>query len=238
MENVLRLHIKESSLELKEFQACVVAFADTIQALADESAPMARWMISVEQGSLCINAELESTDEAVDVAPMFSVIEGGVKALTEGRATGVVPDRARAAYRKLTAAVCGRDNSTLAEIVSIGGAHSGMPMAVSLHKEDCDAAATPLKAVGSITGQVYQLNVRGNSNRFGIIDETTGAFVRGTFGDPLLEGFKDAVKRRSLVAGIITYAPDGTLKSLDARSIAPLPTKVPSMSSLRGILEA
>ncbi|WP_039910406.1 hypothetical protein [Collinsella intestinalis] len=232
----VRLHIDDEQLDLDSFKKCVDSFAEMIQALSDDAAPFARWLFSVERGSMIFNAELV-TEEEYDLGPCFEVISGFVDRLASGRDVAVCPKKARDGYLKLASALdAGDEGSARAHIKVINGGCSVKEVPVYRAFEVVDEPRD-YQVVGSVTGAICTLNSK-RGNKFGMIDEGTGRYIKGKFQDRMLDDIRSSFKRRATVSGILTYRSDGTIVSIDARKIVVLPEKLPSLSSLRGILEA
>ena len=235
----LTLHIKRDTLRPDEFMGSMEAFAKMIVALSDDVSPSMTWEMSVEKGSMCINAKLVSDDPDIkDVSPMFEVINGNVRDLSDGKVTPSCPERATRAFLKLVSEVGEVDGrQSLADIESFGGGgfeHSVMPVR---RAPVAETAPPEYTSVGSFTGEVFALNSK-RGNRFSIVDEATRRVVKGYFKDDLLDDFRSIYKNRSTVSGIITYYGDGKVKCIEAKRVYREPRCLPRLVDLRGILEA
>ena len=241
-KNVVQLHIDQEALPADRFMESVRSFIDMIQALAQDASPSLGWMVSVEKGSTCLNADLVSEDvEAVpDVKPALKVIRGGLEKLTSGRGIETVPEKARKSYFRLVSAVehegDGEHGAQL--VLTADDDRSDEVLPIKRHvAEGTVSKPSTYPAVGSVTGRLYSLNSR-SGNNFIIANESTGLAVRGRFGDDLKEDFKRAFDDRATVAGIIEYGADGRVKNIVASSVAVEPKDAPKMSELRGTLGA
>lgn len=230
------LHIKREGIRSDEFRGSVDAFTKMLDSLAEDASPGMTWMISVERGSLSINADLVSDGTAEDVAPAFRVISGGLSALGSGAPPATVPHSVRREYLKLVKAVgVGGDGDPIADIIASGDGTGDIVIPVRDHMAKPGPAG--YSAVGSVTGRVYMLNSR-RGNQFGIIDDLSGKAIKGTFGSQLLEKFKGVYNGRATVSGTISYDASGDPRSIEARSVGRERSTLPSLLSLRGILEA
>lgn len=234
--NAIQLHIKTSDIDLDAFRSSVDAFAGMIRALSDDAAPMAAWRVSVDKGSLVLNAQMVVTDE-VDPQPMFQVIQGNLNALITGNGVASCPRKAQEEYNKLASAFAGDGERGLqAEILTFSGGEKPTCVLPVGKPVQHVAERGKYKAVGSVTGSICFLSVK-RGNKFGMVDDATGKYVQGTFQEAVLPQIRSVFKSRAMVSGIITYHPDGTIASLDARSVIPEPTQLPKLSSMFGILE-
>lgn len=235
---VLQLHINKNQLEIDAFKKCVMSFTDMMEALLDEEAPFARWMLSVERGSIALNAELVA-DEGFDIERPFKVIEGHVKSMSFGQPSPKCPGKAVKEYAKLFKAV-GLDESGKpgADIIAFdhGEATSKSPISAApiITRE-----TSTFKVIGSLTGMICKLeskNKRGD--RFSIIDDATGRCIGGKISKRALESIRGTFKSHATVSGVLTYSNSGELLSIEARSVRVIPSEKPKLSDLCGILEA
>lgn len=235
--DVIQLHIKTNDIDLEAFRSSVDAFAGMIRALSDDAAPMATWRVSVDKGSLVLNAQMIIDVDDIDPQPMFQVIQGNLDALSAGAGIDSCPKRAREEYNKLAAALAGGgDNGVQAEILTFSGSDSPsrvMPVVKPVHHA---AEGQKYKAVGSVTGTICSLSVK-RGNKFGMIDDATGKYIHGTFREAILPQIREALKCRAMVSGVISYHPNGTIASLDVRSVLLEPTQLPKLTDMFGILE-
>lgn len=234
--NAIQLHIKTSDIDLDAFRSSVDAFAGMIHALSDDAAPMATWRVSVDKGSLVLNAQMIVDDE-VDPQPMFQVIQGNLSALITGNGAASCPRRAQEEYSRLASAFARDGEHALqAEILTFSGGEQPTHVLPVGKPVQHVTERSKYKAVGSVTGLVCFLSVK-RGNKFGMVDDATGKYVRGTFQEAVLPQIRGVFKSRAMVSGIITYHPDGTIASLDARSVIPEPANLPRLTSMFGILE-
>ncbi len=234
--NAVQLHIKTNDIDLDAFRSSVDAFVGMIRALSDDAAPMAKWRMSVDKGSLVLNAQMVMDDE-VDLQPMFQVIQGNLNALTTGNGLASCPRKAQEEYYKLASAFAEDDERGLqAEILTFSGGEQPTHVLPVGKPVQHVVERAKYKAVGSITGSIRSLSVK-RGNKFGMVDDTTGRYVQGTFQEAVLPQIRSVFNSRAMVSGIITYHPDGTIASLDARSVIPEPTQLPELTSMFGILE-
>ncbi|MCF6412919.1 hypothetical protein I7648_04285 [Collinsella tanakaei] len=235
--DVIQLHIKTSDIDLDAFRSSVDAFASMIRALSDDAAPMATWRVSVDKGSLVLNAQMVIDDDDIDPQPMFQVIQGNLDALSAGTGIDSCPKKAREEYNKLAAALAGGgDNGAQAEILTFSGSDSPSRVLSVVALDQRVAEGEKYKAVGSVTGTICFLSVK-RGNKFGMVDDATGRYIHGTFREAVLPQIREALKCRAMVSGVITYHPNGTIASLDARSVLLEPTRLPKLTDMFGILE-
>ena len=236
--NALRLHIKKNALELSDFKKSFDAFSDMIKALSEDAVPTATWLVSVDRGSMLLNAQLTTEDDDIDLEPMFKVIEGGVAAMSSGDGVSSCPKEAREAYKKLVAAVGSHGGKeSMAEILSIDGHNrTKKVMPVDIVHEGNDEKSGYI-AVGAITGKVYSLTSK-HGHKLRVVDESTGRNVKGNFDIELLDEVRKSFDKRAIVSGIIHYHPNGIISSMDVRGVRIQPDHTPKLSELFGILEA
>ena len=222
----VRLHIDDEQLDFDSFKKSVNSFADMVKALSDDAAPFAQWLFSVDHGSMVFNAD-----------PCFEVISGFIGRLSSGRDVGLCPKKARDEYRKLVSVVGAKDNGpTRASIEVINGNY---PVKHAPVRQAFEVVGEPrsYQVVGSVVGTICTLDAK-RGNKFGMVDEGTGKYIKGKFQDKILEEIRSSFKCRARVSGVLTYRSDGVVTSVDARKVVMLPDKLPRLSSLCGFLEA
>lgn len=232
----VRLHINDEQLDFDSFKKSVNSFADMVKALSDDAAPFAQWLFSVDHGSMVFNAELVSEEE-YDLDPCFEVISGFIGRLSSGRDVGLCPKKARDEYRKLVSVVGAKDNDPIrASIEVISG---NCPVKHAPVRQAFEVVGEPrsYQVVGSVVGTICTLDAK-RGNKFGMVDEGTGKYIKGKFQDKILEEIRSCFKCRTRVSGVLTYRSDGVVTSVDARKVVMQPDKLPKLSSLCGILEA
>lgn len=236
--NMLQLHIMRDKLDIQDFKTSVDSFMTVIESLSEDAAPVARWLISVDAGSVLLSAEMYLDDKDIDPEPIFKVIEGGITSLTTGQGIESCPKKARDAYTRLAKVFDGpTGNETTAEIRAVGS-HSIAPNILPIKRtRPLPNVSEPYKAVGSVTGKILNLDSR-KGDTFGIIDDVSGRYVKAYVKGDLLTTVLKLYKERVSASGIITYRPDGTISSIEARSVSKLPQSLPKLTSFLGLMEA
>ena len=238
-ENTLQLHINRDELNIEEFKRSFNAFMDLIQALSDDNAPMAQWLISVNKGSMVMNAALTSEDPKIDIHPMFQVIKGNVASLISGINAESCSQTARSSYAKLSAAINSLGEmmgEPIAEINAFGSDGSCATMPVTTPHTSTQNQKG-YSAIGALSGFIYLLDSKRGKNTIGIIDDVTGTYIKGTFHDSCTQDAREAFKRRAVVSGTINYRADGSISSMKVRNVRQQPQHVPKLSELFGIVE-
>lgn len=233
----LKLHITKDAIGSKEFRDSVDAFTKMLDALGHEVSSSSQWMLSVARGSIGILAEF-LVDEAhgEDKIIFFDNIRSKLVDIAHGEADPSEP--ANREYLRLADAVDnGSGEETGAEIVAFddGGNLEAKPLLKVTHPTKAAAKSPEEHSFGSVTGKVYSLNgLRGN--RFQMIDESTNSVVKGTYESGMVHAMSSVFMQRATLAGEITYS-NGKPKSIKARLVHKEPSRLPSLMSLRGILE-